>query len=156
MKIKAFLAQAVAGLVLCGLFAPGASAEETKELTFCGRMDFAEEARLGDPRHTDTPQEFQEVLERHERLHCASVMVPASEELTVTTDIVHCLEQVGVGRPDDIFWDWDQPDIERCIVQNGLIVKISPKGRNSKRKKHHSAKGQHRSPQSAAKAALAR
>jgi hypothetical protein len=156
MKVKAFLAQAVAGLVICGLFAPGASAEETKELTFCGRMDPAEEARLADPSLTDTPQESQEVFERHRRLHCASVMVPASEQLEVTNDIVRCLEQVGVGRPDDIFWDWDKPDIERCIAENGLLVKAPAKSRRSKRSKHLPAKGRHRSPQSGAEIALAR
>jgi len=156
MKIKAFLAQAVAGLVLCGLFAPAASAEETKELTFCGRMDPAEEARLADPRLTDTPQESQEVFERHKRRHCASVVVPASEGLRVTTDVVHCLEQVGVGRPDDIFWDWDQPDIERCIAENGFVVTLSLESRRSKRRKSHPAKGRHRSAQPEAKISLAR
>jgi hypothetical protein len=156
MKIKAFLAQAVAGLVLCGLFAPGASAAETKEVTLCGRMDSVEEARLADPSLTDTPQEFQEVFERHQRLHCASVTVPASEELEATTEIVRCLEQVGVGRPDDIFWDWDKPDIERCIAETGRVVIPASKFHRSKRKKHHPAKGRHHSLRSGAEIGLAR
>ncbi len=162
MKIKAFLAQAVAGLVLCGLFAPGASAEEAREVTFCNgnQMNSAEKAWFDDhPGETGIEQEAQTEEEIIAAVRagvlrpCAVASIPISEMVEVSNSILACLDPAHDPRNAV----WNRADAERCVAPwaTGTVAKASRKHRG-KRKKRHPAKGRHRSPQSEAKNALAR
>ncbi len=163
MKIKAFLAQAVAGLVLCGLFAPGASAAESREVTFCNgnQMSSAEKAWFDDhPGETGFEQEIQTEEEIIKAVQagvlgpCTVARIPISEMVEVSNSILACLDPAHDPRNAA----WNRADAERCVAPwaTGTIAKASGKHRRSKRKKHHPGKGRHHSPRSGAEIGLAR
>ena len=162
MKIKAFLAQAVAGLVLCGLFAPGASAEESREVTFCNgkQMTSAEQAWINARwRESSVEQEFQAEQEIIDAVRagvlrpCAVARIPIAEMMEASYSILACLDPANDPRNAV----WNRADAERCVApwSTGTTAKASAKHRGSKRKKRHPAKGRRRSPQSEVKIALA-
>ena len=162
MKIKAFLAQAVAGLVLCGLFAPGASAEESREVTFCNgnQMNSAEKAWFDDhPGETGVEQEIQTEEEIIAAVQadvlrpCAVALIPIAEMVEVSNAILACLDPAHDPRNAM----WNRADAERCVAPwaTGTTVRAG-KHRGSKRKKRHPARGRHRSPRPEAKIALGR
>jgi hypothetical protein len=163
MKIKAFLAQAVAGLVLCGLFAPGASAEESREVTFCNgnQMSSTEQAWINARWHEGSIEgEAQAEAEIIDAVRagvlrpCAVALIPISEMVEVSNAILACLDPAHDPRNAT----WNRADAERCVAPwaAGNAADTSRKHRRSKRKKRHPAKERHRSFQSGAGIALAR
>lgn len=169
MKIKALAVQAVAALALCGLFAPGASAEETKEMTICGPMDPAVNSWYAD--HDRTEQEIAEAWKVDKFRYCAVASIPASSWSEATQAGYDCVAK-SVDLRDktvndsahggEVIEPWDRVEIERierCIVASteGVLLKGPGKRRGAKNKKHSKKpQGQHRSTQPRAEAALAR
>jgi len=94
MKIRMLVVSALTGLVVSGVLAGTASAEQTEGGTFgfvlCERQDPAGQAVLADPSRTE--QEKREVWEAYVLQSCATLEVPMSEADAARRFIDACLE----------------------------------------------------------------